>query len=324
MKQTVNAPLSMPADHGAVKEQAVPFKKLFDAIGNTPLVQLDLGIKPTLLAKLEYLSLGGSIKDRAALYMIEDAERRGLLKPGGTIVEASSGNQGIALAMIGKIKGYRVIIVVPDRTSKEKVATLRAYGAEVIIHKLVTAHDHHSQKAAEVAQSIPGSFMPNQYFNKINADAHYATTGPEIWQQSQGRLTHCIVAMGTCGTISGIGRYLKEKNPAIKMIGVDIDVTVYSSPNPKPYVSEGIGVDHLDGILDESVIDEVKAVSDEQVFAMTRKMADDYGLLVGLSSGAVMQVVFDYSAQLTENDVVVIILPDSGRYYLSKAFGLEG
>lgn len=320
MKQTVIAPHKPAHVGGAVQDSVSPYKKLFDAIGNTPLVQLELGTQPTLLAKLEFLSLGGSSKDRAALHMIQDAERKGLLKPGGTIVEASSGNQGIALAMIGKIKGYKVIIVVPSRTSKEKVAILRAYGAEVVIYAITNPDEHHSHKAAEIAAAIPGSFMPNQYFNSANADAHYASTGPEIWQQTQGRITHCVLAMGTCGTISGVGRYLKEQNPAVKIIGVDIDDSAYSSPQPKPYISEGIGVDHLDGLINGAVVDEVLTVSDEQVFAMTRKMADDHGLLVGLSSGAVMHAVLEYCKGLSENDVVVVMLPDSGKAYLSKIF----
>ena len=298
---------------------------LLGCIGNTPIARLNFDVKPVLLAKLEYLNPGGSIKDRAALFMIEEAERRGLLKPGGTIIEASSGNQGIALAMIGAIKGYDVIITVPDRTSSEKIATLQAYGAKIYVcpdtDSLEDPEGYHT-KAEELCHKIPGAFMPNQYYNMANLRAHYLTTGPEIWKQTEGRVTHCFIAMGSCGTISGIGRYLKEKNPAIKIIGIDAATSKLSSPNcPKAYKTEGIGVDVISDILDRSVIDEVIPIIDQDAFDMTRKLAKR-GLLVGLSSGAVMYVALKYAKKLTKDDVIIVIFADSGRAYLSKVFNL--
>ncbi|MGD9153302.1 MAG: cysteine synthase family protein [Gammaproteobacteria bacterium] len=293
------------------------------AIGNTPLVQLDFAVKPAILAKLEFLNPGGSIKDRAALFMVEEAERQGLLKPGGTIVEASSGNQGIALAMIGVLKGYRVIITTPDRTSFEKIATLQAYGAKVYVcpdtDSLDDPEGYHA-KAEELHESIPGSFMPNQYYNKQNARAHYLTTGPEIWQQTGGEVTHCFIGMGSCGTISGAGQFLKEKNPNIKIIGIDAATSALSSPdNPKAYKTEGIGVDVISDMYDPQIVDAVVPIKDNDAFAMTKKLARQ-GYLVGLSSGAVMHVALNYAKHLTAQDVAVVVFADSGRSYLSKVF----
>ncbi len=302
------------------------YKNFLEAIGNTPIVRLDLGTAPLLLAKLEYLNPGGSIKDRCALFMIEEAERNGKLKPGGTIVEASSGNQGIALSMIGKVKGYRVIITVPDRTSSEKVAVLRAYGAEVHVCPNTDSHDDPSNYhtlAVRLAQTIPGAFMPNQYFNKSNPLAHYSTTGPEIWQQTSGTVTHVFMGAGSCGTMSGIGRYLKEQNPAVKIIGIDAATSMYSSKEPKAYNVEGLGIDVISDTFDQSVVDEILPISDDDAFAMTRTLAQKHGLLMGISSGAVMHVALQYCKKLQPSDVVVVILADSGRAYLSKVFGLH-
>ncbi|HBS48510.1 TPA: cystathionine beta-synthase [Candidatus Dependentiae bacterium] len=298
------------------------FKTLLETIGNTPIIKLDFGTNPTLLAKLEYLNPGGSIKDRSALYMIEDAEKRGLLKPGGTIIEASSGNQGIALAMIGVIKGYKVIITVPDRTSIEKINTLKAYGADVRICEntdtLEDPRSYHSM-ADTLHEEIEGSFMPNQYFNKKNVEAHYLTTGPEIWKQTEGKITHLFAAMGSCGTISGAAKYLKEQNPNIKVIGIDAENSKLSNPNPKAYISEGIGVDVISDTLNRAVIDQILTVNDDEVFAMTRKLAAK-GFLVGLSCGAVMHIALDYCKKLSDKDIAVVLFADSGRAYLSKVF----
>ena len=302
------------------------YKNFLEAIGNTPIVRLDLGTAPLLLAKLEYLNPGGSIKDRCALFMIEEAERNGKLKPGGTIVEASSGNQGIALSMIGKVKGYRVIITVPDRTSSEKVAVLRAYGAEVHVCPNTDSHDdpaNYHTLAVHLAQTIPGAFMPNQYFNKSNPLAHYSTTGPEIWQQTSGTVTHVFMGAGSCGTMSGIGRYLKEQNPAVKIIGIDAATSMYSSKEPKAYNVEGLGIDVISDTFDQSVVDEILPITDDDAFAMTRTLAQKHGLLMGISSGAVMHVALQYCKKLQSSDVVVVILADSGRAYLSKVFGLH-
>jgi len=299
------------------------YKSILQSIGNTPMVKLDFDVKPTLLAKMEMLNPGGSIKDRSGLFMIEHAEKTGKLKPGGTIIEASSGNQGIALAMIGAIKGYHVIITTPDRTAQEKIDVLRAYGAKVYICPNTDSHldpkGYHA-KAEELVKSIPGAFMPDQYFNPLNAQAHYHSTGPEIWKQTNGTITHLIVGAGTCGTISGTGKYLKEQNPAIKIIGVDAATSYYSSKEPKAYNVEGLGIDVESDVLDESVIDEIIPISDDNAFATTRALAKQ-GLLVGISSGAVMHVALEYAAQhCTQKDVMVIIFADSGRNYLSKVF----
>jgi len=299
-------------------------KTVLKQIGNTPLIQLELKTTASFLAKLEYLNPGGSIKDRSALFMIEDAEKKGLLKPGGTIVEASSGNQGIALAMIGAVKGYNVIITVPDRTSDEKIATLRAYGAKVFVcpdtDTLDNPQGYHA-KAEELHEKTPHAFMPNQYHNTLNKQAHYSTTGPEIWKQTNGLITHFFAGMGSCGTISGAGKYLKEKNPKIKIIGIDAATSTFSSKNPKSYETEGIGIDVVTGNLDLSVVDEIITIQDSDSFATTRKLAQEHGLLVGLSSGAVMHVALEYDKKhLKKTDIAVVMFGDSGRAYLSKVF----
>lgn len=304
--------------------QKVPeHKALLGLIGNTPIVKLPIASKATILGKLEYLNPGGSIKDRAALFMVEDAERKGLLRPGGTIVEASSGNQGISLAMIGAIKGYRVVIIVPSRVSKEKIATLKAYGAEVVVKPDSQSgeEDYHAF-ATRIAKNLPNVFMPNQYFNPANTMAHYQSTGPEIWNQTNGTITHFVVGLGSCGTGMGVGRYLKEKNPDIKIIGVDAATSALSSLNPSPYQVEGLGVDNLDGLFNKNLVDEVVPMTDEQIFEYTRQMARRYGLLVGLSTGAVLGAIMERADSFQEGDVVVGILADSGRAYLSKAFNL--
>lgn len=303
--------------------QQLKFKSLLECIGNTPIAKLDFDIKPTILAKLEYSNPGGSIKDRSALFMIQEAERRGELLPGGTIIEASSGNQGIALAMIGALKGYKVIITVPNRTSIEKVSTLQAYGAKVFVcpdtDDLHDPNGYHS-KAEELHHEIPGSYMPNQYYNVENPRAHYLTTGPEIWQQTAGKVTHCFLGMGSCGTISGIGKYLKEQNPNVKIIGIDAATSKLSMPmNPKAYTTEGIGVDVITDTLNLDVIDEIMPVYDAAAFEMTRALAKQ-GYLVGLSSGAVMHVALEYAQKLTSDDLIVVLFADSGRAYLSKVF----
>lgn len=304
------------------RDEGLSFHSLLDCIGNTPLIKLDMAVKATLLAKLEYLNPSGSIKDRTAFFMVEQAEKQGLLKSGGTIIEASSGNQGIALAMIGAIKGYSVIITVPDRTSQEKIATLKSYGAKVHIcpdTDDLGDPDGYRNCAKMLHQKTEGSFMPNQYINPDNVTAHLAT-GAEIWQQTKGLVTHCFIGMGSCGTISGVGRYLKRKNPAIKIIGIDAATSKLSCPdNPKAYQTEGIGVDVISDTLDRTVIDQIATIHDQDAFAMTRSLAKQ-GYLVGLASGAVMSVALDHVQHLPSDAVVVVIFTDSGRAYLSKAF----
>jgi cystathionine beta-synthase len=300
------------------------YENILQAIGNTPLVRLDLGTPPKIYAKLEYLNPGGSIKDRAALYMIEQAEKNGRLQPGGTIIEASSGNQGIACALIGAVKGYKVIVTVSEKVSIEKQNTLRAYGVEIIACKPTTfledPESYHSV-ALKLHHQIPGSFFLNQYFNAENALAHYTLLGPEIWEQTHGTLTHFCAATGTGGTASGAGKFLKEKNPSIKIFGVDAATSYRSTGgNPQPYKMEGIGVDFNGPLLDDSVINEFLLATDDAALWMLKTLARQHGLLVGPSSGAVAYAAYEYSKKLTEYDVVVIVFGDSGRAYLTKDF----
>jgi len=293
------------------------YKTVLESIGQTPLAKINLNTAATILAKLEFLNPGGSIKDRPALFMIQEAEQKGILKPGGTIIEASSGNQGIAIAMIGAAKGYNVAITVPKGTSNEKIATLRAYGAEVYECKPTNdpndPQGYHA-KAESLLQKIPNSYMPNQYYNKQNPLAHYKTTGPEIWNQTNGQITHFISGKGSCGTISGIGKYLKEKNPHIKIIAVD---EMPSNEKHKKHKIEGIGTG-IEANLDKSVVDEIVLVPGNHAFATAKKMAKKHGILIGLSSGAVMYTIEERLKTFKPLDVVVAILADSGRAYLKK------
>jgi len=298
-------------------------RNLLDAIGNTPMVQVPFNSPAKIFAKLEYLNPGGSLKDRPALFMIEEAEQSGLLKPGGTIIEASSGNQGIAVAMIGAVKGYKVIITVSEKVSDEKVKTLKAYGAEVVTCPAVSMEDprNYHDQAEAIHKKTPNSFMPNQYFNTSNPKAHYETTGPEIWRQTNWKITHFFAAAGTSGAISGTGKFLKEKNPEIKVIAVDVATSFHATGGcPKPYKMEGIGIDFDSPVLNESVIDEFLSVSDEQGLGMLKTMASKYGFLVGPSAGAVSYAVQNYLDKLTKDDLAVMLFGDSGRAYLSKNY----
>jgi len=294
-----------------------------DAIGNTPLVKVPFNTPAKIFAKLEYLNPGGSIKDRSALFMIEEAEEKGLLKPGGTIIEASSGNQGIAIAMIGAVKGYKVVITASKKVSEEKIKTLKAYGAEAIVCPDAGLDDpkNYHNVPNELQKKIPNSFVPNQYFNLSNPRTYYETLGPEIWKETEGKITHFFAAAGTGGTISGVGKFLKEKNPKIKIIGVDVDNSFRSTGGkPKSYEMEGIGVDFETPCLNESVIDEFIPISDKDSFKMLKTMASEYGLLLGTSGGAVTSAVQNYLSKLTKDDVVIMIFSDSGRAYLSKNY----
>ncbi|AXK60545.1 PLP-dependent cysteine synthase family protein [Candidatus Chromulinivorax destructor] len=297
---------------------------LLQAIGNTPLVQVDLQTPCQLYAKLEYLNPGGSVKDRSSLFMIEDAEQRGILQPGGTIIDASSGNQGIATAMIGAIKGYKVIIAVSEKVSKEKLETLKAYGAQVVMCPatsfLQDPNSYHSQ-AMRIHKETPNSFMPDQYFNLANAMAHYKSLGPEIWRQTEGKITHFIAAAGTGGTISGAGRFLKEQNPNIKIIAVDSNVSYRSTKgHPQPYAIEGMGVDFDSPVLNYDIVDEFFEAPDAQSLAMLQHLARNKGILAGPSSGAVAYAAEQYCKQLKPTDLAVMIMGDSGRAYLTKNF----
>ncbi len=299
-------------------------KTLLNSIGNTPLVKIFSEFPTNIFAKLEYLNPGGSIKDRSAKFMVEWAEQQGLLKPGMTLIDASSGNHGIALAMIGAVKGYKVIIFSMDKHSKEKINTMKAYGATVYTFpstdSLENPNSYHSQ-AVKAAKQTPDCHMPNQYCNPLNATAHYYDIGPEVWKQTNGRITHLIAAAGTGGTVSGAGKFLKEMNPNIQIIGVDAKNSFRSTKgNPLPYKLEGMGVDSDSKVLDNSVIDHFIEVDDEQGINMMKTLAHQHGFLVGPSSGAVAYAAYSYAKNLKPTDLVVSIFGDSGRAYLSKNF----
>lgn len=294
------------------------------AIGNTPLIRISQSPVASVYAKLEYLNPGGSVKDRSALFMIEEAERRGDLKPGGTIVDASSGNHGVAVAMIGAIKKYRVIITVSEKISTEKLQTIKALGAEVVMCPATAYIDdprsYHSQ-AVKIQSQIPGSFMPNQYYNLDNSQAHYTLLGPEIWQQTKGKITHFFAAAGTCGTVSGVGKYLKEKKPEVKVIALDAATSFYSTRgNPQPYKVEGMGIDFTNDILNHKVIDEIVPITDDNALGMLPTIARSDGILVGPSSGAVLYGALEYCKNLGPDICAVAICGDSGRAYLTKNF----
>jgi len=300
------------------------FENLTDLIGNTPLVRIQLDTPAQCYAKLEYLNPGGSIKDRPALYMIEQAEKRGDLKPGGTIIEASTGNQASALAMIGSLKGYRVIITMSEKISREKVKTVEAHGAEVLIYPQTNSLDDpqsYRSHAIRIHRQTPNSFMPNQYHNPDNRDAHQLTTGPEIWHQTNGKITHFFAGAGTGGTISGVGRYLKQKNPAITVVAFDSTNSYRATGGrPKPYKIEGMGLDFEPPLMDHNAVDEILTVSDDQMVAMLKLLARKHGILAGLSAAAVAAGVQQYAPNFDEHSCVVMIFGDSGRAYLSKNF----
>jgi cystathionine beta-synthase len=298
-----------------------------DAMGHTPLVRLrsvTRGVKPAVLAKLEMLNPGGSVKDRIGIRMIEAAEREGLLRPGGTIVEPTSGNTGHGLAIAAAIRGYRCIFVMPDKMSQEKIALLRAYGAEVVICPTAVppeSPESYYRVADRLAAEIPGAYQPNQYHNPENPKAHEETTGPEIWEQTEGRITAFVCGVGTGGTISGAGRYLKARNPDVLVVGADPEGSLYSGDDPRPYLVEGIGEDFLPSTFDPSVVDRYVRVSDRDSFLTARAVTRKEGILVGGSSGTAVFAALQVARELDDPDaVVVVLLPDSGRQYLSKLY----
>ncbi len=308
-------------------------------VGNTPLVQLsrvvrDLGPaerQPLILAKLEAMNPGGSVKDRIGLPMIEAAERAGLLKPGGTIIEPTSGNTGHGLAIAAALKGYRCIFVMADKQSAEKQALLRAYGAEVVLCPTNVAPESpesYYSVSARLARDIPGAYKPDQYWNPENPAAHERTTGPELWRQTDGRITHFVASVGTGGTITGAARYLKAQAPAIQVIGADPEGSVLSGDTARPYLTEGIGEDFLPGTFDPAVIDRWVRVSDRDSFAAARRLTREEGILSGGSSGTALVAALEVGRELTETSggheaVIVLLLPDGGRNYLSKLYNDE-
>lgn len=300
------------------------YKNILHTVGNTPLVQVKFDTPASIYAKLEYFNPSGSIKDRSALHMIEQAEKEGSLKPGGTIIDASSGNYGTALALIGRVKDYKVIITVSEKISQEKLQTIQSYGAQVIKFPPTTfiedPQNYHSQ-AVTLQKKTPNSFMPNQFFNVVNARGHYQSLGPELWKQTEGKITHFFAGAGTGGTVSGAGKYLKEKDPNVKVIAIDAANSFYSTQgNPKPYKIEGIGIDFESNVLDHSVIDEIIPVTDEDALPMLKTLAKDHGILAGPTSGAVACVTQEYAKKLGPNDLAVMIFGDSGRAYLTKNY----
>jgi cystathionine beta-synthase len=311
-----------------------------EAIGNTPLVKLNnvtKGIKPTILAKVEYMNPGNSVKDRMAIRMIEDAEKAGLLKPGGTIIEGTSGNTGMGLALAAIAKGYKCIFTLADKQSKEKMDILRAVGAEVRVCPTNVAPDHpdsYYSVAKRLNEEIPNSFYPNQYDNMSNWAAHYESTGPEIWEQTEGKVTHFITGVGTGGTVTGISRFLKEKNADVMTVGIDTygsvfkkykETGIFDENEIYSYATEGIGEDILPKNVDFDVIDTFVKVTDKDGAVMTRRLAKEEGLFVGWSCGTAVFGAIEYAREnnLTEDDVIVVLLPDHGTRYLGKIYNDE-
>ncbi|MBF6044740.1 cystathionine beta-synthase [Streptomyces sp. NRRL B-1677] len=303
---------------------------MIELVGNTPLVKLNSvteGIKATVLAKVEYFNPGGSVKDRIAVRMIEAAEKSGELKPGGTIVEPTSGNTGVGLAIVAQQKGYKCIFVCPDKVSTDKINVLRAYGAEVVVCPTAVDPEHpdsYYNVSDRLVRETPNAWKPDQYSNPNNPLSHYYSTGPELWEQTEGKITHFVAGVGTGGTISGTGRYLKEVSDGrVKVIGSDPEGSVYSGGSGRPYLIEGVGEDFWPSAYDGTVTDKIIAVSDKDAFQMTRRLAKEEGLLVGGSCGMAVVSALRAAENLGPDDVVVVLLPDSGRGYLSKIFNDE-
>jgi cystathionine beta-synthase len=307
-------------------QQLSSFQNVLETVGRTPLIRLNRtasNLAPQIFAKVESFNPGGSAKDRVAISMIDDAERRGLLRPGGTIIEATAGNTGLGLAMVAAVRGYRCIFVLPDKMSEDKVRLLRAYGAEVVITLTNVPPDSdesYNGVANRLAREIEGAWRAGQFTNLSNPQAHYEQTGPEIWEQTKGRVTVFVAAAGTGGTLSGVGRYLKEKNPHIRVIGADIEGSILSGGKPGAWKVEGIGEDFVPSTLNAQVIDQWIRVSDAESFSMARRVAREEGILLGGSSGTCLTAAFRYAASCSQDDMIVALCSDTGRNYLSKMY----
>jgi cystathionine beta-synthase len=299
---------------------------ILQSIGHTPLVRLRRvteGLQASVYVKVESQNPGGSVKDRVGLAMIGEAERRGWLRPGGTIIEATAGNTGVGLAMVAAVRGYRCIFVLPDKMSREKIALLKAYGAEVVITPTGVAPDSpdsYNGVADRLTREIPGAWRPNQFTNLSNPEVHYRTTGHEIWEQTEGRITDFVCGVGTGGTITGVGRYLKEQNPEVRIVGADPEGSVLSGDKPRPWKVEGIGEDFVPKTFNSQVVDEWIRVSDAESFHIARALARREGILAGGSSGTNVGAALRYARRLTADHLVVALVPDTGRNYLSKFF----
>lgn len=314
-----------------------PYESVLETVGWTPLIRLARvasGLRTPIYGKAEYVNPGGSVKDRIGLAIIEDAERRGELRPGGTIVEGTSGNTGVGLAIAAALKGYRCVFTMPDKMSQEKVRLLKAYGAEVVITPTAVPPDHpdnYVMKAKQIARDTPGAILANQFYNDINPEAHYATTGPEIWEQTGGRVTHLVAGAGTGGTVSGAGKYLKEKNPKVRVVAGDPVGSLYTQYHRShalgdghPYKVEGIGGDKIPSTIWFDWIDEFRQVSDRASLTMARRLAREEGILVGGSSGLNVALALDLARELDNPEALIVtILCDTGERYLSKVFNDE-
>ena len=304
------------------------YDSLTEIMGNTPLVRLHRVTRhPNVLAKVEYLNPGGSVKDRIAQRMIDAAEESGKLRPHGTIIEPTSGNTGVGLAIVAQARGYKCVFICPDKVASDKINVLRAYGAEVVVCPSAVAPDHpdsYYSVARRLAETTDGAWQPDQYTNPDNPNAHYHSTGPEIWDQTDGKITHFVAGIGTGGTISGTGRYLKEvSGSAVRIVGADPEGSVYSGGTGRPYLVEGVGEDIWPETYDKGICDQIIAVSDAQSFLMTRRLAREEALLTGGSCGMAMVAALEVARSAGPDDVVVVLLPDGGRGYLSKIFNDE-